>query len=59
MTTISMTSRRQRLPLWAKIPLGILLSPLIVFYLVEDIVKDRQKAKRTQTESYIPTGKEQ
>jgi hypothetical protein len=58
MTTISMTSRRRYLPLWAKIPLAILLSPLIIFYLAEDFVQDRQ-AKRTETESYIPTGKEQ
>lgn len=58
MTTISMTSRSQRLPLYAKIPLGFLLSPLIIFYLVTDFVKDKQEAKRTETEGYI-TGKEQ
>lgn len=41
-----MTSRKRRTPLYAKIPLAILLWPYIVFDVLNDIRKERQNEKR-------------
>lgn len=45
-TPSSMTSRQRRMPLWAKIPLGILLWPYLVFYVLNCRQRERRRERR-------------